>query len=125
DTEAEELFRRVVREAPEFASAHAHLGLLFLQTGRTEDAVPELREAVHLDSSRVDASTALVQIWRDQAQAAVTTGDFEKALTLLTDARKLAPNNSDVQFALGMLTLRMSRFQDAIDAFKETLKFRT
>src|SRR5438067_12527880 len=71
DTVAEELLRRVVREDPEFASAHAHLGLLFFQTGRAEQAVPELREAVRLDSSRVDASTALVKIWSDQAQEAV------------------------------------------------------
>jgi tetratricopeptide (TPR) repeat protein len=125
DTDAEALFRRAVRQDTGFASAHAHLGLLFLQTGRTEDAVPELREAVRLDSSRVDASTALVKIWSDQAQAAVTAGDSEKALALLTDARKLAPNNSDVQFALGTLALRMSRFQDAIDGFNETLKLRT
>jgi tetratricopeptide (TPR) repeat protein len=124
DKDAEELFRRVVQKKPEFASAHAHLGLLFFQTGRTEEAVPELREAVRLDSSRADASDALVKIWSDQAQAAVTAGDSERALALLTDARKLAPNNSDVQFALGTVALRMSRFQDAINAFQETLKLR-
>jgi tetratricopeptide (TPR) repeat protein len=124
DTEAEELFRRAVRRKPEFASAHAHLGLLFFQTGRIEEALPELREAVRLDSSRVDASDALVKIWSDQAQAAVTAGDSEKALALLSDSGKLAPNNSDVQFAFGMLALRMSRFQDAIEAFQETLKLR-
>jgi len=124
DTDAEELFRRAAQKKPKFASAHAHLGLLFLQTGRTEEAVPELREAVRLDSSRVDASDALVKIWSDQAQAALTAGDSAKAFALLTDARKLAPNNSDVQFALGMVALRMSRFQDAINAFQETLKLR-
>lgn len=124
DTDAEELFRRAAQKKPEFASAHAHLGLLFFQTGRSEEAVPELREAVRLDSSRVDASAALIKIWSDQAQAAVTAGDSEKALALLTDARKLAPNNSDVQFAFGMLALRMSRSQDAVNAFQETLKLR-
>ena len=124
DTDAEELFRRAAQEDPKFASAHAHLGLLFFQTGQIQQAVPELREAVRLDSSRVDASTALVKICSDQAQAAVTAGDSEKAFALLNDARNLAPNNSDVRFALGMLALRMSRFQDAIDAFQETLRLR-
>jgi tetratricopeptide (TPR) repeat protein len=122
DPDAEELFRRAVQEDPKFASAHAHLGLLFLQTGQIQRAIPELREAVRLDSSRIDASTALVKIWSDQAQAAVTAGDSEKAFALLTDARNLAPNNPDVRFARGMLALRMSRFQDAIDAFQETLR---
>jgi Flp pilus assembly protein TadD len=124
DTDAEELFRRAVQKKPEFASAHAHLGLLFFQTGRIEEAVPELRKAVLLDSSRVDASAALVKIWSDQAQAAVTAGDSEKALALLIDARKVEPRNSAVQFAIGMLALRMSQFPDAINAFHETLKLR-
>jgi tetratricopeptide (TPR) repeat protein len=124
DSDAEDFFRRAAQKDPKFASAHAHLGLLFFQTGRAEQAVPELREAVRLDSSRSDAATALARIWSDQAQAAVAAGDPEKALALLTDARKLAPNNSDVRFALGMVALRMSRFQDAIDAFQETLRLR-
>lgn len=124
DADAEVLFRRAVQKNPKFASAHAHLGLLFFQAARIEQAVPELREAVRLDSSRVDAATALIKIWSDQAQAAVTAGDSEKALAILREARNLAPNNADVEFALGMVALRMSRFQDAADAFKETLKVR-
>lgn len=124
EANAEELFRRAIQKKPEFASAHAHLGLLFFQTGRTDQAVPELREAVRLDISRSDASAALLKIWSDQAQGAVTAGDPEKALALLIDARKLAPNNPDVQLGLGMVALRMSLFEDAINAFQTTLKLR-
>jgi tetratricopeptide (TPR) repeat protein len=124
DADAETFFRRAIQSDPKFASAHAHLGLLLFQTGRIQQALPELRDAVRLDSSRIDASAALVKIWSDQAQAAVNAGDSEKAFALLIDARNIAPNNSDVQFALGMLALRMSRFQDAIAAFKETLSLR-
>jgi tetratricopeptide (TPR) repeat protein len=124
EADAEELFGRAIQKKPEFASAHAHLGLLFFQTGHVDQAVPELREAVLLDTSRSDASAALVKIWSDQAQAAVTAGDPEKALALLIDARKLAPNNPDVQLGLGMVALRMSLFEDAIHAFQMTLKLR-
>jgi tetratricopeptide (TPR) repeat protein len=124
EANAEELFHRAVQSKPEFASAHAHLGLLYMRMGRTEEAVPELREAVRLDSSRTDASAALVKIWRDQAQAAVTGGNPEKALAFLIDARKLAPNDPDIQFGFGMVALQISLFDDAAEAFRRTLQLR-
>jgi len=123
-TDAEELFRRVVEIKPDFASGHAHLGLLYLQVGRPKQAIPELREAVGLDSARTDASDALLHTWREQAQASTAAGDSATALALLVDARKLAPNNPDVQFELGMAALRMSLWQDAIEAFQRTLQLR-
>lgn len=124
EKDAEDLFLRVVRLKPGFASAHAHLGLLYLQTGRSEQSVAELRAAVRLDPARTDASDALIHIWSDEAQSAVAAGNFGKALACLIDARKLAPNNPDVQFEFGMVAVRMSLFQDAIGAFRQTLELR-
>jgi Flp pilus assembly protein TadD len=45
-------------------------------------------------------------------------------LVLLIDARKLASDNPDVQFAFGMVALKMSLPTDAIEAFQKTLKLR-
>jgi tetratricopeptide (TPR) repeat protein len=124
ETDAEKLFTRVVQIRPDFASGHAHLGLLYLQMEHAEKAVPELREAVRLDPKRTDAAAALVHIWRDQAQAAVSEGDPATALAVLTDARKLDPQNPDVQLEFGNAALQMSRWQDAIDAFRQTVRVR-
>jgi tetratricopeptide (TPR) repeat protein len=124
ENDAEDLFRRVVQIKPDLASGHAHLGLLYLQTSRSEEAVPQLREAVHLDPARTDASDALIHLWRDQAQAATKTGDSATALALRNDARKLAPKNADLQFEFGMAALQMSLWDDAIEAFRKTLQLR-
>ncbi len=124
DTEADELFRRAGQAKPDFAPAHAHLGLLDVQRGHSEEAVPELREALRLDPGRSDASAALIHILENQAQAAATAGESEKALALLIDARKYAPDNPDVHFQLGIVALRMSLWQDAANAFQQTLKVR-
>jgi tetratricopeptide (TPR) repeat protein len=124
ETDAEKLFTQVVQTKPDFANGHAHLGLLYLQIERTEKAVPELREAVRLDPARADAAAALVHIWRDQAQAAANGGDPATALAVLTDARKIDPQNPDVQLEFGNAALRMSRWQDAIDAFQQTVRVR-
>jgi tetratricopeptide (TPR) repeat protein len=124
ETGAEKLFRRAIQKKPDFAPACAHLGLLYVQMGRLEEALPQLREAVRLDPARSDASDALVRILQDQARAASATGDPEKALALLMDARKYAPDNPDLNSELGTIALQMSLWQDAIEAFQRTLKMR-
>jgi tetratricopeptide (TPR) repeat protein len=124
DVAAEKFFRRASQKKPDFAPAHAHLGLLYLQTGRADDAVPQLRESLRLDSARTDASDALVQILRNQSKTAAAVGDSQSSLALLQEARSYAPDNPDVQFEFGSTALQLSLWQDAITAFQQTLKLR-
>jgi tetratricopeptide (TPR) repeat protein len=122
ESAAEELFCHAIQKKPDFAPAHAHLGLLYVQKGRTEEAIPQLREAVRMDPSRRDASEALVRILQDHARAAYESGDYLKVLPLLTEARKYAPDNVDVQFELGTVALQMSLWDEAVEAFQRVLK---
>jgi tetratricopeptide (TPR) repeat protein len=122
--EAEQLFERVVTSKPEFVSAHVNLGLLYAQAGELEKAVPQLQEALRLDPSRTDVAAALANLWREQASSALNSNNPEKALSVLLQARKVAPDNPDVQFELGMVALRMSLLPDAVTAFQTTLKLR-
>jgi tetratricopeptide (TPR) repeat protein len=122
--EAEELFSRAIRQKTDFAPAHAHLGLLYAQNGRTDDAIPQLREAAQIDPSRRDASDALVRLLQENARAAVESRDYPGALPLLTEAEKLAPDNPEIQFELGTVELQMSLREDAVAAFKRVLKLR-
>ncbi len=124
DVEAEKLFRRAVQIKADFAPAHAHLGLLYFQQGRTEEAAPPLREALRIDSARTDALNALVQILRDQSEAAAAASDSARALTLLREARDYAPENPDIQFEFGTMALQLSLWDDAIAAFQQTLRLR-
>jgi tetratricopeptide (TPR) repeat protein len=123
--EAEELFLRAIRQKTDFAPARAHLGLLYVQNGRADDAAPQLREAVQIDPSRRDASDALVRLLQDDARAAVESRDYPKALPFLTEAEKLAPDNPQVQFELGTVELQMSLWEDAVAAFQRVLELRT
>jgi tetratricopeptide (TPR) repeat protein len=128
ETEAESLFKQAIEIQPDFAGAHASLGLLYVQMGKDDLAISPLQEAIRLDPARKDAQSALINIWRSQAHAAVQHGNSEKALALLISARKLNASDTDlqanVQYDLGMVALRMSLFPDAIDAFSEVLKIR-
>jgi tetratricopeptide (TPR) repeat protein len=124
DAKAEELFEQVVKAMPDFAPGHAHLGLLYLQLGRTQEAVPELEEALRLDPGRADVASALAHFLRDKAKASSASGNWDNALSLLVEARKYAPDNPDVQYELGRAALKLSLYDDAIEAFQQTLKLR-
>jgi tetratricopeptide (TPR) repeat protein len=124
EAEAEGLFHRAIQNKPDFAPAHAHLGLLYVQNGRPEEAIPELREALRIDPGRSDAAGALVHVLRDQARASSANGNSEMALALLMEAQKYAPDNPDLQLELGTIALQMSLWQQAVQAFQRTLKLR-
>ena len=124
EPEAERLFRRAIEIKPDFTSAHTSLGMLYVQMSKPDQAIPELKEALRLDPGRTDAADALSGVWREQAHVAVQEGDSEKALSLLIEARKINPTNTDVLFDFGMVALRMSLFPDAVQAFQETLNLR-
>lgn len=48
-------FARLVKIAPQFAESHANLGMAYYSAGRFREAVPELRAALRLKSSLVNA----------------------------------------------------------------------
>jgi tetratricopeptide (TPR) repeat protein len=124
EADAEGLFQHAIESKPNFASAHAHFGLLYSQFGRDREAIPDLQAALRLDPARTDASNALVHIFRVHAKEAASYGDPKQALGLLIQARKLAPRNPDVEFEFASTALQMSLLQDAADGFRETLKQR-
>ena len=124
EAEAEGIFEQIIAKHPEFAGAHIHLGLLYIQMGQPDSAVAALQEGIRLAPDRVDAISALVSIWREQARTAISSGNTEEALSLLLKARKLSPENADVQFEFGMTALKMNLLPDAITAFQQSLKLR-
>jgi tetratricopeptide (TPR) repeat protein len=124
ESEAEALFKQAIAIQPDFAGAHAGLGLLYAQMGKNDLAIPALEESARLDPGRKDVQTVLISIWRRQAHDAAEHKELEKALALLIKARKLNPTDTDVQYEFGMVALRMSLFPDAIDAFDQTLRLR-
>ena len=121
NTDAESLFRKALLKKPDFAPAQAHLGLLYVQTGRASEAEPHLREALRLDSSRRDAADALVALLRDEARAAVDDKDLKKAFATLTDAAKYAPDNAGLQVEIGTVELQLSLWNDAVLSLQRAL----
>jgi tetratricopeptide (TPR) repeat protein len=121
ETEAEGFFKQVIEIKPDFVGGHAGLGLLYMQMGKRDDAIAQLRETLRLDPSRTDARDSLVQLWIAEAGDALKAENSEKALAALLQARKVTPNDPDVEYRLGMVALRMGLFADAMEAFQSVL----
>jgi tetratricopeptide (TPR) repeat protein len=121
--EAENIFQRVIKQRPDYASAHINLGLLYTETAELDSAVVQLEIGLQLAPDRIDAAQTLAGLLRTQARAA-SGSDPEKSLSLLLRARKLAPRDPDVLFDLGMVELRMSLLPDSVDAFQQSLRIR-
>lgn len=124
DADAEELFNRAIKLKPDFASAHVSLGMLYVQMSKPDEAIPQFQEALRLDAARSDARASLIQVLRDEAHAGLRENDPEKALSLLLQARKISPEDPDVQYEFGMVALNMSLLPDALQAFKDALALR-
>jgi tetratricopeptide (TPR) repeat protein len=108
EADAEKLFKRVIVLKPSFSSARVNLGHLYAQMDRNDDAIAQLQQALRLEPNRQDALAALVSIWRTQARAAAQAGELEKGLSILLQARKVAPKEPSLLFDFGMIALRMS-----------------
>ena len=75
NADAEELFQRAIGIKPGSASAHIHLGLLYIQMGRPHDAISPLQDGLRIAPERTDAAQALLNIWQEQARTAVARGE--------------------------------------------------
>ena len=117
--EAESIFRQVVTIAPDYAGVHVSLGLLYMETNRKEQAIDELELALKFEPGRQDAAKPLLGLLQEQAKLALREGSFEKSLSILIRARKIAPNNPELNYEFGMVALRMSLFEDARAAFEQ------
>ena len=124
ESDAAKLFRQAIELKPDFASAHVSLGMLDVQMGKPDEAVPQFQEALRLDAGRSDARASLISVWRDEAHTAVREHDPEKALSLLLQARKISPKDPEVLYDFGMVALNMSLLPDALQAFKDALDLR-
>jgi tetratricopeptide (TPR) repeat protein len=96
DAEGEKLLLKGIAAVPESGGLHHALGLLYVRTGRMEQAVPALTRAAELEPERPRYAYV-------QALAIRESGDLPKALEVLESARQRHPNSSELLSALATL----------------------
>jgi tetratricopeptide (TPR) repeat protein len=88
--EAETLYRRALTAKPNYADAHANLGIVLAAVGRREAAITSFRRALAIDPDCANAHTSL-------GHALIAMGDWPGALAALDRALTLAPEHVDAR----------------------------
>jgi eukaryotic-like serine/threonine-protein kinase len=110
--EALKRFQSAVKEDPQFALAYSRLGETYSALGYGDDAEQSSRQAVELSQSLPVAEKYLIE-----ASHARIVKDTKKAIEAYENLERSAPDNLDVQFALGGL------YEDQGDYAKARIHF--
>jgi len=95
--QAIDLERRALTLDPDLADAHMWLGTSLLTTGRTDEAIAEIREALHLEPENGQAYQSLARAYW------VGIGDFKSAIPLFERAIELNPEAGYSYLQLSLL----------------------
>jgi protein O-GlcNAc transferase len=116
-TEAEQLYREVLAIKPDHAEALHALGILAMQTRRTEAAVQLLRGSAEIHPR-------IPSVWNDLAVALATLREFEQAATACRRAIQYDSAHAEAHFNLGHALKKLGQPAAAITEFTTTTQLK-
>lgn len=114
-TQAIESFREALQRNPAHAGARTNLGVALARTGDRAGAMRAFHEA----TERAPNTGAA---WNGLGAMRLAAGDAAGAVGPLQQASALLPEDPNPALNLGLALLRLQRWNDAANAFRETLR---
>jgi tetratricopeptide (TPR) repeat protein len=114
---AEPLYRAILRDDPYHVNALQLLGLVLYQTGRVEEAIRCLRQALQLNPGFAEVHNNLSNILTAQ-------GRLDEAIAGFREAIRLKPAYAEAHNNLGAALQQLGRFAEADACFREALRLR-
>jgi predicted O-linked N-acetylglucosamine transferase (SPINDLY family) len=115
--EAENLYRRVLQQAPQHGGALHLMGALCLQRGKVEQAIEWIGRAIAAEPNVAEYHSNLAEAYR-------RVGRLEEALASARRAVKLAPNFAAAHSNLGNVLLDMGRLKESVAASRRAIALR-
>jgi protein O-GlcNAc transferase len=115
-TEAEALYRQILRANPRYAPALSFLGLIECDAGRAE-GLERLAEAVKLEAG-------ISVLWLNYGLGLQRRGEYADAEAALRRAIALEDELYEAHLALARLLYRCGRFEDAALAYRKVVSLR-
>jgi len=109
--------RLAIKVQPEYAKAYNDLCILFLKTGKVQDAMKEYRKAIELNSNKDN-----LELHYNIGNILATQGHYDEAIIQYNQVLRMQPHNAVVHFNLAILLLRQGRKDDALNHFQEVIR---
>jgi tetratricopeptide (TPR) repeat protein len=148
--DSETLWRGTLANTKDNYVAHTHLADVLLNSGRVDEAMDHLHEALKLSDfptayyhlgyalalkdnwgEAIKNFQAAIRIWPPYPQAhsnlgigLAKLGKKEEALQEFSEALRLNPNYRDAHYNMGILLLEFGRLDEAIAHFREALRLK-
>lgn len=117
-TAAIEAYGRAIQQRPDYASAHACLGLSLAAVQRHREAIDELRGAV-----RCQPKSKYRWYWDYNLGTLLAYMErWEEAIEPLCHSIELKPREASTHYWLGRAYAQVQRHTEAVEQFKEALK---
>ena len=111
----QEILRQVIAQFPRFAAAHHLLGLAYVQqTGKAENAITEIKQALELNPNFAQAYYDISLIFISQHQ-------FDEAQSMLQKAHEIYPGFWEAQLVQAKLHEHTQAIEPAINEYKMVL----
>jgi predicted TPR repeat methyltransferase len=148
---AEDIYRRVLDVAPDYADAVHYAGVLAHQRGQSADAIALIERSLELDPERADWHSNLGIVFRDRLQLDDAIAAYRRAIAINPDhanahsnlgvvlktqgkmaeaeaayreAIRIDPEHSDAYTNLGILLKEQRRIHEAVVCFCKVITFR-
>ncbi len=108
---AEKAFQKAIDLDPRYPTAHQWYAICLLATGRVEAALREARLAQQLDPGSLILGMSVGAILYNQREYAAAAQQLNRTL-------EMAPTFPPARQMLGLVYLRLQRYDDAIDVFR-------
>lgn len=116
DKPAMDLFSAIAAQAPQLASPHANLGILYFRQGRLAEAETAFKDALQRDGKDYVSANYLGMIYRKQGDFAAAKAAYERALAAKPDY-----GNAHLNLAI-LYDLYLGNLDKALDHYRQYQK---
>jgi Tfp pilus assembly protein PilF len=113
--QAEHVCREILRMQPDNAEIYNNLGLILIEKGQPDEAIPCFHKAIQLNPNCVDAYYTLGVIFQDKML-------FDDAIAWYTQALSFDPNRTDAYYNLGIAFRDTLNINEAIACYQNALR---
>jgi tetratricopeptide (TPR) repeat protein len=120
---AKQIFEKAIKTGHRTVGPHINLAALEASE-QPQRALNELKEALAIDPANEQARALLRKTAHEAALQAMAAGNIQQAISLLSSARKISPDDPEILYDFGMAAFDGSYYRDAQVALEQTLKLR-